>query len=99
MDQDAAEEVAAWSYPGAYAFYHFTADPDDIAELLDADSRRAGTSARACPRKGWWDSLRSSRPEGIPSSLALGCDRTAPYAASLVPSSPMCARGQPSVVV
>ena len=41
MDQDEAEQVAAWSYPGIYAFYDYSADPDDLAEILDAD-RRAG---------------------------------------------------------
>jgi [ribosomal protein S18]-alanine N-acetyltransferase len=41
MTQTEAEEVGGWSYPGIYAFYDFAADPDDLAELLDAD-RRAG---------------------------------------------------------
>ena len=39
MDQYAAGEVAAWSYPGVYALYDFAADANDLAELLDADSR------------------------------------------------------------
>jgi ribosomal-protein-alanine N-acetyltransferase len=39
MDQADAEEVAAWHYPGIYAFYDFAADPDDYAELLDQSQR------------------------------------------------------------
>jgi ribosomal-protein-alanine N-acetyltransferase len=41
MTQTEAEEVAGWAYPGIYAFYDFSADPDDLGEILDAD-RRAG---------------------------------------------------------
>jgi [ribosomal protein S18]-alanine N-acetyltransferase len=39
-DLDAAE-IAAWAYPGIYAFYDFASDPGDLVELLDAE-RRAG---------------------------------------------------------
>jgi [ribosomal protein S18]-alanine N-acetyltransferase len=41
MTQAEAEEVGGWTYPGIYAFYDYGADPDDLAEILDAD-RRAG---------------------------------------------------------
>jgi ribosomal-protein-alanine N-acetyltransferase len=41
MTQTEAEEVGGWVYPGVYAFYNYGADPDDLAEILDAD-RRAG---------------------------------------------------------
>jgi [ribosomal protein S18]-alanine N-acetyltransferase len=41
MEQEEAEQVAAWSYPGIYAFYDFAHDADDAADLLDA-RRRAG---------------------------------------------------------
>jgi ribosomal-protein-alanine N-acetyltransferase len=34
-----AEEVAAWHYPEPYAFYDWTADADDLAELLDPSAR------------------------------------------------------------
>ena len=54
MDQHAAEDVAAWSYPGVYAFYDFAADADDLAELLDADSRMGRYFGEASPRTGWW---------------------------------------------
>jgi [ribosomal protein S18]-alanine N-acetyltransferase len=30
-----AQAVAAWRYPGQYAFYNWDADPADLAELLD----------------------------------------------------------------
>ena len=30
-----AHAIAAWRYPGAYAFYDADADPGDLAELLD----------------------------------------------------------------
>ena len=42
MTQADAEAVAAWRYPGEYAFYDFTADPDDLALLLDP-ARRGDT--------------------------------------------------------
>jgi [ribosomal protein S18]-alanine N-acetyltransferase len=34
-----AEAVAGWRYPGEYSFYDWTADPDDLAELLDPGAR------------------------------------------------------------
>jgi [ribosomal protein S18]-alanine N-acetyltransferase len=30
-----AQAIAAWHYPGEYAFYDWTQDPGDLAELLD----------------------------------------------------------------
>jgi ribosomal-protein-alanine N-acetyltransferase len=41
MTQAEAQEIAGWSYPGIYAFYDFTAHPEDVAAILDED-RRAG---------------------------------------------------------
>jgi ribosomal-protein-alanine N-acetyltransferase len=35
MTQEEAEAVAAWHYPEPYAFYDWTADADDLRELLD----------------------------------------------------------------
>src|SRR4249919_989122 len=52
MGHDAAEEVAAWSYPGVYAFYDFAADADDLAELLDADSRVGRYFSASLPAHG-----------------------------------------------
>jgi ribosomal-protein-alanine N-acetyltransferase len=35
MSQADAEAVAAWHYPEPFSFYDWTADLDDLAELLD----------------------------------------------------------------
>jgi len=35
MTAEDAEAIAAWHYPGPYAFYDWAQDPDDLAELLD----------------------------------------------------------------
>ena len=35
MTAEDAEAIAAWHYPGPYAFYDWEQDPDDLAELLD----------------------------------------------------------------
>lgn len=37
-DQD-AHTIAGWRYPDPYSFYNLTADPDDLAELLDPQRR------------------------------------------------------------
>lgn len=39
MDQNEAKGLASWKYPGIYSFYDFSADPDDLAELLDPHHR------------------------------------------------------------
>ena len=39
LTQADAEEVAVWAYPGVYAFYDSSSDPDDLAVLLDRDRR------------------------------------------------------------
>jgi [ribosomal protein S18]-alanine N-acetyltransferase len=39
MSQADAEAIAAWRYPDEYAFYDWTSDPDDLAELLDPLAR------------------------------------------------------------
>jgi ribosomal-protein-alanine N-acetyltransferase len=39
MTQAEAEEVAAWRYPGEYAFYDADSVPDGLAELLDPARR------------------------------------------------------------
>ena len=39
MDQSEAEAVADWSYEPPYDFYDFRKDPEDLAELFDADVR------------------------------------------------------------
>lgn len=40
LTQADAEAIATWRYPGEYAFYDWTAEPDDLALLLDAGRRR-----------------------------------------------------------
>jgi [ribosomal protein S18]-alanine N-acetyltransferase len=39
MSQADAEAIALWRYPEPYSFYDWTADADDLAELLDPASR------------------------------------------------------------
>lgn len=39
MDQAEAEAVADWSYEPPYDFYDFRKDPEDLAELFNADVR------------------------------------------------------------
>jgi len=40
MSDEDARAIAAWHYEPPYDFYDWTADPDDLAELLDPDQRR-----------------------------------------------------------
>jgi ribosomal-protein-alanine N-acetyltransferase len=40
MDDADADEVARWRYDPPYDFYDSTADPADLAELLDPERRR-----------------------------------------------------------
>jgi ribosomal-protein-alanine N-acetyltransferase len=35
LSQEDAEAIAEWRYPEPYSFYNWTADPDDLRELLD----------------------------------------------------------------
>jgi ribosomal-protein-alanine N-acetyltransferase len=39
MAQEDAEAVAQWRYPDPFSFYDWTADEDDLAELLDPGLR------------------------------------------------------------
>jgi [ribosomal protein S18]-alanine N-acetyltransferase len=39
LRQEEAEAIAEWRYPEPYSFYDWTADPDDLRELLDAARR------------------------------------------------------------
>ena len=39
LTQADAEAIAAWHYPEPYAFYDWSADVDDLGELLDAELR------------------------------------------------------------
>jgi ribosomal-protein-alanine N-acetyltransferase len=40
MDDADAREISGWRYEPPYDFYDAAADPDDLAELLDPQSRR-----------------------------------------------------------
>jgi len=42
MSQEDAEAIAEWRYPEPFSFYDASADPDDLAELLDPALRGAG---------------------------------------------------------
>jgi ribosomal-protein-alanine N-acetyltransferase len=39
LSQEDAEAIAEWHYPGPYSFSDWTADPNDLRELLDAALR------------------------------------------------------------
>ena len=39
LSQDDAEAIAEWRYPEPYSFYDWTADPDDLRELLEPARR------------------------------------------------------------
>jgi [ribosomal protein S18]-alanine N-acetyltransferase len=51
MNAQDAQSIAAWHYPAPYAFYDWTADPDDLAELLDPQSWGRWYHA-ACDKQG-----------------------------------------------
>ena len=42
MTQEQAVAISNWKYDGVYAFYDWTADPDDLAGLLDPKTRAKG---------------------------------------------------------
>jgi ribosomal-protein-alanine N-acetyltransferase len=39
LTQEEAEAIAEWHYPEPYSFYDWTADPDDLRELLEQELR------------------------------------------------------------
>jgi len=78
LTQADAEAVAAWRYPGEYAFYDWTADAGDLAELLDPDARgEAYVAAEDTEGElvGYF-SYKPGDPETIVIGLGLRPDRT-----------------------
>ena len=75
MMQADADAVAAWRYPGEYAFYDFTADPDDLALLLDP-ARRGDTFHAADGEDGRLAGFFQVEPgaEGVELGLGLRPD-------------------------
>jgi ribosomal-protein-alanine N-acetyltransferase len=39
LSQEEAEAISEWRYPEPHSFYNWTADPDDLRELLDPSLR------------------------------------------------------------
>jgi [ribosomal protein S18]-alanine N-acetyltransferase len=52
MSDQEAREISWWSYDPPYDFYDATSDPDDRAELLDAERRREGSYYAAFDKRG-----------------------------------------------
>ena len=75
MMQADADAVAARRYPGEYAFYDFTADPDDLALLLDP-ARRGDTFHAADGEDGRLAGFFQVEPgaEGVELGLGLRPD-------------------------
>ena len=71
MMQADAEAVAAWRYPGEYAFYDFTADPDDLALLLEP-ARRGDTFHSADGEDGRLAGFFQVEPSAEGVELGLG---------------------------
>jgi ribosomal-protein-alanine N-acetyltransferase len=72
MTQDDAEAVAGWRYPAPHAFYDWTADPGDLAELLDAASRERGGYLAVDDEAGDLVGFGSCREDGGVVTLGLG---------------------------
>ena len=78
LTQADAEAVAAWRYPGEYSFYDWTADADDLAELLDPNARGEAYVAVEHPEGelvGYF-SYKPGEPETIVVGLGLRPDHT-----------------------
>lgn len=78
MTQADAEAIALWHYPEPFSFYDSTADPDDLAELLDP-ARRSGAYAAVDEEVGdlvGFFSFKRSDHGAIQIGLGLRPDRT-----------------------
>ena len=70
LTQADAEAIAGWRYPAEYAFYDWTADADDLAELLDPVARAEAYVAVEDPA-GELVGFFSYKP-GEPGTIAIG---------------------------
>jgi ribosomal-protein-alanine N-acetyltransferase len=78
LTQHDAEAIAGWHYPEPYSFYDWTADADDLAELLDPGRRGDAYMAvedEAGELIGYF-SFKPAEPGTIVIGLALRPDRT-----------------------
>jgi ribosomal-protein-alanine N-acetyltransferase len=75
MTQVEAAEVAAWRYPGEYAFYDADSVPDGLAELLDP-VRRGAEYFAARGREGSLEGFVQLETAGNGTRSASACGRT-----------------------
>ena len=78
MTQADAEEIAAWHYPEPFSFYDWTADADDLAELL-SPARRGDVYYSAEDAGGalvGFFGFKRTRPGTVEIGLGLHPDRT-----------------------
>ncbi len=78
MTQADAEEIALWHYPEPFCFYDWSADPNDLAELLDPalrGDRYFAVDDEHGELAGFFGFKRPS-PETVELGLGLHPDRT-----------------------
>jgi ribosomal-protein-alanine N-acetyltransferase len=78
LTQADAEAIAGWRYPEPYSFYDWTADPNDLAELLDP-ARRGEAYAGVVDADGdliGYFSFKPKEPWRIEIGLGLRPDHT-----------------------
>jgi [ribosomal protein S18]-alanine N-acetyltransferase len=78
MSQEDAEAVAEWRYPAPFSFYDASADPNDLAELLDPALRGAGYESvrnESGDLVGFFQ-FKQNRPDAIEIGLGLRPDLT-----------------------
>ena len=78
MTQADAEEIALWHYPEPFSFYDWSADPNDLAELLDPALRGDGYFSGDDENgelAGFFE-FKQKTPETVEVGLGLHPDRT-----------------------